>query len=209
MKKILGILILLSCQFIFGQNTLDISSTSITVNNNFSLAVGLENSEGVAAFQFDIVYNGDAIDLSTGHTLTERSTNHIRSLSNIDSNTIRVLVYSASNQLIAIGNGAVVNLNFISKNLPGTYAMTITNIVLSDVNGSAITASGSNGQVTVLGPKYNLVTTAIDFGEVPIQSNPTRNITISNDGNEALEVSSYTLVAPFSISTAFPITILF
>ena len=45
MKKFLGILILLSCQFIFGQNILDISSTSITVNNNFSLAVGLENSE--------------------------------------------------------------------------------------------------------------------------------------------------------------------
>ena len=207
MKKILGILTLLSCQFIFGQNTIAISSESVTVDSNFSHTIALENDEAVTAFQFDIVHNGDAVVLSTGHSLSERSENHTLSASNIDSNTIRVLVYSASNQLIAIGDGAVVNLNFISKNLPGTYAMTITNIVLSDVNGSAITASGSNGQVTVLGPKYNLVTTAIDFGEVPIQSSPTRNITISNDGNQVLEVSSYTLAAPFSISTVFPITI--
>ena len=207
MKKILGILTLLSCQFFFGQNTIAISSESVTVDSNFSHTIALENNEAVTAFQFDIVHNGDAVILSTGHSLSERSANHTLSVSNIDSNTIRVLVYSASNQLIAIGNGAVVNLNFISKNLPGTYAMTITNIVLSDVNGSAVTASGSNGQTTVLGPKYNLVTTAIDFGEVPIQSSPTRNITISNDGNEALVVSSYTLATPFSISTAFPITI--
>jgi len=207
MKKILGILTLLSCQFIFGQNTIAISSESVTVDRNFSHTIALENDEAVTAFQFDIVHNGDAVVLSTGHSLLERSENHTLSASNIDVNTIRVLVYSSSNQFIAIGDGAVVNLNFISKNLPGTYAMTITNIVLSDINGSAITASGGNGQTTVLGPKYNLVTTAIDFGEVPIQSSPTRNITISNDGNEALVVSSYTLATPFSISTAFPITI--
>jgi hypothetical protein len=206
-KKILGILVLMSCHVFFGQNTLGISSSSVTVTNNFSLIVDLENSEAVTAFQFDIVYDGNAISLATGHTLTERGTNHELSVSNIDNNTIRVLVYSSTNQLIDVGSGAMVNLNFKSENLPGTYPMSISNIVLSDADGSEIIASGINGQVIILGPKLNLVTTVIDFGKVSIQSAPSRNITVLNDGNIDLEISSYTLEAPFSISNTFPITI--
>ncbi len=120
MKKILGILILLISNTFWAQNTFDISSETIDVDTNFSLAVGLDNSSAVTAFQFDIDYNGDAIELSTGHSLTSRADNHSLTASSVDDNTIRVIVYSASNALIDIGTGTVLNLNFTSKKLPGT-----------------------------------------------------------------------------------------
>ena len=48
--------------------------------------------------------------------LTSRAENHTLSVSTIDDNTIRVLVYSAANELISVGDGAILNLSFNSKN---------------------------------------------------------------------------------------------
>ena len=207
MKKILGILILLISNTFWAQNTFDLSSETIDVDTNFSLAVGLDNSSAVTAFQFDIDYNGDAIELSTGHSLTSRADNHSLTASSVDDNTIRVIVYSASNALIDIGTGTVLNLNFTSQNLPGTYNLTISDIVLSDASGAQLTSDATSGSVTVVGPIYNLNTTSVEFGDVPMGNSPTQNVSISNNGNSDLVISSYSLDSPFSISNTFPVTI--
>jgi hypothetical protein len=207
MKNILGVLILFISNIFWAQNTFDISSETIDVDTNFSLAVGLDNSSAVTAFQFDIDYNGDAIELSTGHSLTSRADNHSLTASSVDDSTIRVIVYSASNALIDVGTGTVLNLNFTSQNLPGTYNLTISDIVLSDASGAQLTSDATSGSVTVVGPMYNLNTTSVEFGDVPMGNSPTQNVSISNNGNSDLVVSSYSLNSPFSISNTFPVTI--
>ncbi|MDC1354660.1 FG-GAP-like repeat-containing protein [Polaribacter sp.] len=207
MKKSILLFLTLFGYVSFAQNTVNIASESVAVDTGFSLAIDIENTDAIAAFQFDITYSGNAIDLGSGHSLTARASTHIISASNIDDNTIRVLAYSTNNTTIASGTGTVLNLNLVSKNEPGTYAMQISDIVLSDANGAALTNSGTNGQVIVLGPKYTLTTTSINLGNVPMQSSTSQNITISNSGNASMDVTSYTLAAPFSISTPFPVTI--
>ena len=207
MKKSILLFLTLFGYVSFAQNTVIIASESVAVDTGFSLAIDIENTDAIAAFQFDITYSGNAIDLGSGHSLTARASTHIISASNIDDNTIRVLAYSTNNTTIASGTGTVLNLNLVSKNEPGTYAMQISDIVLSDANGAALTNSGTNGQVIVLGPKYTLTTTSINFGNVPMQSSTSQNITISNSGNASMDVTSYTLATPFSISTPFPVTI--
>jgi len=207
MKKSILLFLTLFGYVSFAQNTVNIASESVAVDTGFSLAIDIENTDAIAAFQFDITYSGNAIDLGSGHSLTARASTHIISASNIDDNTIRVLAYSTNNTTIASGTGTVLNLNLVSKNEPGTYAMQISDIVLSDANGAALTNSGTNGQVIVLGPKYTLTTTSINFGNVPMQSSTSQNITISNSGNASMDVTSYTLATPFSISTPFPVTI--
>ena len=207
MKKAILLILTLFGYVSFAQNTVNIASESVAVDTGFSLAIDFENTDAIAAFQFDITYTGNAIDLGSGHSLTARASTHVISASNIDDNTIRVLAYSTNNATIASGTGTVLNLNLVSENEPGTYAMQISDIVLSDANGAALTSTGSNGQVIVLGPKYTLTTTSIAFGNVPMQSSPSQNITISNSGNASMDVTSYTLAAPFSISTPFPVTI--
>ena len=207
MKPLLSLLLLLISNTFWAQNTFDISSETIDVDTNFSLAVGLDNSSAVTAFQFDIDYNGDAIELSTGHSLTSRADNHSLTASSVDDSTIRVIVYSASNALIDVGTGTVLNLNFTSQNLPGTYNLTISDIVLSDASGAQITSDATSGSVTVVGPIYNLNTTSVEFGDVPMGNSPTQNVSISNNGNSDLVISSYSLDSPFSISNTFPVTI--
>ena len=207
MKKAILLFLTLFGYVSFAQNTVNIASESVAVDTGFSLAIDFENADAIAGFQFDITYTGNAINLGSGHSLSARASGHSLSVGNIDDNTIRVIAFSSSNATIASGTGTVLTLNLISENEPGTYTMQISDIVLSDVNGAALTSTGSNGQVIVLGPKYTLATTSIAFGNVPMQSSTSQNITISNAGNTSMDVTSYTLAAPFSISTSFPVTI--
>ena len=207
MKKIVGLLIFLISFTTVAQNTFSISSKSEAQGNPFTIDIGLTNSNEVSAFQFDLSLNENAYELSSGSTLTARASSHTLSVNTFDENTIRVLVYSNSNQVISAGSGTVLKIAFTSKNEPNTYNLSISNIVLSDQNGESVSANSTSGSVTLLGPRYDLSTTAEDFEKIPMGSSPTRNVTITNSGNEGLEIASYAIVAPFSIAQNFPVTI--
>ncbi len=189
------------------QNSIYISTDDVSVNADFSVDIGFTNSNEISAFQFDLHYDNDVMELASGHTLFGRGENHTISTSEIADNIIRVVVFSASNLTINPGSGIVVNLNFTSKNEPGTHSIFFQEVVLSGLNSSQISASENNGQVTILGPKFKLLTTSIDFGQLPMQSNVNRTIQIRNEGNQSLEILSQSLVSPFSILEEFPIVI--
>ena len=207
MKKILGLLILLISFSAAAQNTFSISSESVEVGDNFTLDIDLANSIEVTAFQFDLSHNENAYELTSGSALTTRAENHTLSVTTLDENTIRVLVYSTSNGVISAGNGTVLSLTFSSENEPNTYNLSISNIVLSDQNGESVSVNSTNGSVTLLGPRYDLTTSAVDFGEIPVDSSPSRSVTVSNSGNENLVITSYAIDAPFSIAQTLPVTI--
>ena len=191
----------------FAQNSFNVNTQSIGVNSSFFVEIALDNTSEVTAFQFDISHNDSAYELSNTSALTSRAENHTLSVSTIDDNTIRVLVYSAANEVISIGNGAILNLSFNSKNEPGTYNINLSDIVLSDANGASLGVSSNSGSVTILGPRYNLVTSSVDFGEIPMESTPTQSVSVSNTGNQDLIISGHTLDTPFSINQSYPVTI--
>ena len=198
---------LLCSHLLWSQNSINVSSVEVSVNDNFSVGIGFTNSDAISAFQFDLHYDNNVMELASDHTLVGRGQNHTISTSVIQENVVRVVVFSSTNQLIEPGNGIVVNLNFTSKNDPGNYSVFSENVVLSDQNSSQISASQNNGVVTILGPEFRLITTNIDFGQVPMQSNESRQIQIRNEGTESLEILSQSLVSPLSISEDFPIVI--
>ena len=207
MKKIILVVVSFISFSAFAKNTFSISSESVEVGDNFTLDIDLANSTEVTAFQFDLSHNENAYELTSGSTLTTRTENHTLSVSTLDENTIRVLVYSASNEVIGAGNGTVLSLTFSSKNEPGTYNLLMSDIILSDQNGESVSVNSTNGSVTLLGPRYDLITSEVDFGEVPMESSPTQNISINNSGNEDLVILSSTIDAPFSIAQTLPVTI--
>ncbi|MDC3366450.1 choice-of-anchor D domain-containing protein, partial [Flavobacteriaceae bacterium] len=207
MKKIILLLVLVISFSTIAQNTFSISSESVEVGDNFTLDIDLANSIEVTAFQFDLSHNENAYELTLGSALSTRAENHTLSVSTVDENTIRVLVYSTSNDVISAGNGTVLSLTFSSENEPNTYNLSISNIVLSDQNGESVSVDSTNGSVTLLGSRYDLTTSAVDFGEIPVDSSPSQSVTVSNSGNEDLVILSYAIDAPFSIAQTLPVTI--
>lgn len=189
------------------QNSINISSDPVSVDEDFSVGIAFSNTDVISAFQFDLQFNNNAMQLRPGHSLTDRVGNHTISTSEIGDNIIRVVVISSTNESISPGTGNVVSLNFTSNNEPGSFDMIFSNVVFSDSNGSEISISPNNNQVTILGPKFKLLTTNIDFGRVSRSSSQSRTIQISNEGNQTLEILSQNLSSPLSISETFPLNI--
>ena len=206
MKKFLLIFVI-SSQLLLSQNSINISSDPVSVDEDFSIGIAFSNADDISAFQFDLQFDNNAMQLRSGHSLTNRVGNHTISTNEIGDNIIRVVVISSTNETINTGTGTVVNLNFTSKNEPGSFDMNFSNVVFSDSNGSEISISANNNPVTILGPKFKLLTTNIDFGRVSRSSNQSRTIQILNEGNETLTILSQNLSSPLSISETFPISI--
>ncbi|MDC0862494.1 DUF1573 domain-containing protein [Flavobacteriaceae bacterium] len=206
MKKFLLIFVL-SSQLLLSQNSINISSDPVSVDEDFSIGIAFSNADDISAFQFDLQFDNNAMQLRSGHSLTNRVGNHTISTNVIGDNIIRVVVISSTNETINPGTGTVVNLNFTSNNEPGNFDMIFSNVVFSDSGGSQISISPNNNQVTILGPKFKLLTTNIDFGRVSRSSNQSRTIQILNEGNETLTILSQNLSSPLSISETFPISI--
>ena len=141
MKNAILFLLFFVSSFVFSQNNFNVASQSVGVNSSFSIEIGLENTSEVTAFQFDLSHNESAYELLSGSTLTTRAENHILSVSTVDETTIRVIVFSASNEVISIGTGAILNLNFESNNEPGIYGLSMSDLVLSDKNAHASVVS--------------------------------------------------------------------
>ena len=206
MKKFLLIFVI-SSQLLLSQNSINISSDPVSVDEDFSIGIAFSNADDISAFQFDLQFDNNAMQLRSGHSLTNRVGNHTISTNEIGNNIIRVVVISSTNEIINPGTGTVVNLNFTSNNEPGSFDMIFSNLVFSDSGGSEISINPNDNQVTILGPKFKLLTTNIDFGRISRSSNQSRTIQILNEGNETLTILSQNLSSPLSISETFPISI--
>ena len=206
MKKFLLIFIL-SSQLLLSQNSINVSSDPVSIDEDFSIGIVFSNTDDISAFQFDLQFDNNAMQLRSGHSLTNRVGNHTISTNEIGNNIIRVVVISSTNETINPGTGTVVNLNFTSNNEPGNFDVIFSNVVFSDSGGSQISISPNDNQVTILGPKFKLLTTNIDFGRVSRSSSQSRTIQILNEGNQTLEILSQNLSSPLSISETFPLSI--
>ena len=153
MKKFLLIFVL-SSQLLLSQNSINISSDPVSVDEDFSIGIAFSNADNISAFQFDLQFDNNAMQLRSGHSLTNRVGNHTISTNEIGNNIIRVVVISSTNETINPGTGTVVNLNFTSNNEPGSFDVIFSNLVFSDSSGSEISINPNDNQITILGPKF-------------------------------------------------------
>ena len=103
---------------ILSQNVLSIENKGITTATEFELAISLENTDEIAAIQFDINYNANEFELLTGHSLTSRGLNHTLGVNSISEGVVRIVMYSFSSNPNIIGNsGGLLALKLKSPNL--------------------------------------------------------------------------------------------
>lgn len=192
---------------ILSQNVLSIGSKQVNVSTEFELAISLDNTNEIAAVQFDMTYDGNAFELLTGHSLTSRALNYSFGINSISENKIRVVIYSFGNSNISGNSGVLFGLKLKAKNNPSDFQFTLSNVVFSSKSGTSVSSSTQNGSVKVLGSKMQILTTTVNFDRVLLNSNPVNYITIQNTGNIALEITGSNTINPFIIKDNFPIII--
>lgn len=163
---------------VFGQNIIGFNEAEVNELSSFDLEFNLTNAEGVKAIQFDIPIDTSAIELLSGHQLSERASGFSISVSTVNQSSLRVVLFSINGSVISSGTGELFKLKLKSKTLPGTYNINITNEVISGVNGSSIAFEKSSSSIIVKGANFNLVTTSLNFGRVPIGNQATRSVTL-------------------------------
>jgi hypothetical protein len=197
-----------SIQNTIAQNTIVFDNKEVNTATSFNFDISLNNTDEVAAIQFDIIFNAEVSELTSGHVLSSRASNsHDLAISNPSDGIIRVVIYSATNTAISGDSGTLLTLKLKSKTLPGSFNISHAGLVVSSPTQSSVSTTINNGSLKVLGAILNMSTTSISFGRVPIGNAARRTITVSNSGTTNLELSGTNDISPFSILESFPITI--
>ncbi len=129
--------------------SLSVGTASGTPGAAVNLSVNFSpGSTSVSSLQFDL---GFPSSLTYGSTATgAAATAAGKSASgNAIAGGARVLVFGFNQTAIGAGTVATVQLNIAAGTTPGTITVSISGITASDPSGTKVTASGSNGSVTV------------------------------------------------------------
>ena len=116
-----------------------------------------------------------------------------------------IVLFNTSLKTIPAGEGELLTFNVDLGDNPGHFDLT-PRVKLSGTNGTALSTNVSGGILSVLAPRMELNTLAVDFGRVPIQSEVLRDVEIRNIGTTALTVSDYTTGVE-GLTAVFPGTI--
>ncbi len=181
-----------------GQNTMQMGSATTGPNQNFSLGVSITNTDPFVAFQFDLpIPTGFSYVTGSAALNPVRSNGHVVIAQVITGNILRVMAYSPLNLPFLGNSGVVVTFQLKSGPVPGDYPLVLVGGIIGGTNQQNILTGTSNGTATVLAPDINLPITYFDFDRVPIGQCTTRNVTIQNTGNQALNILSITFDSPY------------
>lgn len=102
---------------------------SVDIDEVFSIPLELISDGEITAFQFDIDYNSDAFQFISSDLENNELQNHTVSVSELNSNTLRIIVYSLNNSTISSGAYDFSSLLFKSNQIPGEFSFIPTNFV--------------------------------------------------------------------------------
>ena len=171
------------------QTTVSLTSSSGHPGDEVEVSVMLSNAQSATALQINIPHSpflsyGDGSAVLNAQRV---SGSHSLSVSDKD-NLLSLYVYDLSLNTFQGGTGVLVTFRLKLGMEPGSYELK-PEAVLSDKTGKTLPTSAQGGTVKILGPKISLDPAVVDFGSVPIRSTYTKKVSVSNTGNEALNVS--------------------
>ena len=191
--SIVILFLLLSHSQIEAQNIMKLGDVSVQAGQEATLTVSIDNTVPFVAFQVDI-------PIPTGLTYVEssailddtRKDGHTLNASIVAPNTLRLIGYSLSSLPFKGTSGAVMSFKLKAGALPGNYLLTLTNPIIGDATSANILTSSVNGTVKILSPHIQLSVASIDFSKVALLQTSDRSVTITNTGNQALNVTGIT-----------------
>ena len=149
---------------------LAIGNFNMSAGSSYEVAVMLDNSMELTAFQLDIVLpEGLSIQKTNGVydiALTSRKANHIIQSADMIGNSMRVLAYSASSKSFADNNGELFTFTVVADNGFKCGDIAVKNIVFSQKNMTAhklpneyIAINGGNSVDATEADNYTVSTT--------------------------------------------------
>jgi hypothetical protein len=171
-----------------------------------TLEFTLNNMEAFTGFQFDLNLPS-TITYKAGTAQLFRSIDQSVSVNQINSQTLRVVVYSAGNNNFTGTSGKVLSLDFLLYGTAGIYSLGISNVIIANTTGENIVSNSYGGQLVVTCPRISAAN-QLNFGDVSILSTSTLQHRAYNYGQEPLIISKLEFSSSyFTSNQVLPVTI--
>ena len=189
MKKILLIIILFSafCSHLIAQNIMSLSSAEGGPQDIVEIELSVANTDSFIAFQTEIPL-GDNLSYVQNSAVLYRSEDHQLIASEVNG-VLKIYSYSFSNSTFSGNEGKIASFQLKLGNEPGNFILENTKAKLVDANAEELPLSTSNGNIKVITPKAQIITTELNYGHIPIRSTYTRSLTVKNIGNAPMTIS--------------------
>ena len=171
-------------------NMLSLSASSGHPGETLTVGVSLANDEAVTALQVAIPLSENLCYVDNSAVLNSTRSNGHSLVAAVVNDTIRVTIFSLTQTALQGNEGELFSFQVVLGNEPATYPLT-AETVLSGFDGQAVEAVVSQGTLTLLSPKIQMVTTSLYYGQIPIRSTYTRTLQVRNTGNEPLHISGF------------------
>ena len=188
-------------------NVLTITGGNGAPDEEVTVSFALTNSDAVSALQVSIPLDEELTLVSGSLTKSARLVNHDASAS-ANNGVLTVMVYSTQMAMIAAGEGELFTLKLKMGSQPKNITLTPSTLTLTGSSGT-VEATSQAGTVSIRCAKAQYSTMAVDYGAVPIRSSYQKTVTVTNIGNEPLEVTALTFsdATTFSSTTTLPFTV--
>ncbi|MFA6978578.1 MAG: choice-of-anchor D domain-containing protein [Ignavibacteriaceae bacterium] len=192
MKLLYSILFIIFCaNALLAQNTLFIDTTSSGPNETMLISVKINNEKPFTAFQLDIALPAVLQYANNSASLADsRKLDHQVSTSVLTNNVLRLIAFSSSGKNFTGDSGTVVTFSCNAKQMPGSYQLSVSNVIVSDTSHVNILNNSFNGLYSLLAPLLSVDQTIYDFGSLALGQNAERILNITNTGNLPLVISS-------------------
>ncbi|MFZ4725840.1 MAG: choice-of-anchor D domain-containing protein [Paludibacter sp.] len=174
----------------FAVNEIHTGNITAASSTTAKLDFTLNNMETFTGFQFDLNLPSPMI-YNVGTAQLFRSQDQTVSVNQVNSQTLRLVVFSAGNKNFSGTNGKVLSLDFLLKGVAGYYYIGISNVIIANAIGENIISDSYQGYLQISSPDIE-TSSQINFGDVSILSNSTQQQRIYNYGQEPLTISQLT-----------------
>lgn len=171
-----------------------------------TLEFSLNNMENFTGFQFDLNLP-QPISYKTGTAQLFRMQDHTISVNQVNTQTLRIVCFSAGAKNFTGTSGKVLSLDFLLFGTAGYYSIGISNVIIANTTGDNIVSDSYGGQLVVTCPTIS-TSSQLNFGDVSILSDSTIQHRIYNYGQEPLTINQLQFSnSYFTSNQTLPVTI--
>lgn len=194
---------------VFSENILFLSDQNGVSNEVSTIDVFLKNQKECIGVQFDLILPESFVLDTNRVTLSSRLSEHSFSISSIDQNKYRFLIYSTSNETIKGNDGSLLSFEVIPNNAFGSYRIELTEALAIGLEKNDILSSFRGSDFYVDAPNLEINANQINLGEFNsdieqsfsfvFYNNSSLNLKIDSLQYNENKISFDNLITPFSI----------
>ena len=173
-----------------------------------SAEVTLTSSDSLTAGQWDVHYDADRLEFLNATAPPSLSGDLQSMVQHMEPGVLRVILFSLTNDpALPLEDGWKWALDFETKYTHGPTPFSIQNSLLVGTSGESLVPTTHGDEGLVVGPLFDLVTSEVVFGDVPMLSEATLGVEVSNAGNAPLTLEALDIASPFTLLEELPLVV--